>query len=85
MSCEGIVNVRKYPRFIPRNLNDEMPPIEPCNVWLRNVTATNSGGGVNIEGVGHVAIDGLLTRNTPKPLVIKRAKRAYLHGLDFQE
>jgi hypothetical protein len=76
--------VVKKPKFKPRRISDEMPPIFPYSVWMRNVTVSNSGGGVSINNLNGVIVENLRTRGTPQPLTIKGGKRVYLKGLDFQ-
>jgi len=74
----------KKPKFKPRRIADEMPPIFPYDVWMRNVMISGGGQGVNVNNIDGLIIENLTTRGTPQPLTIKRGKRVYLRGLNFR-
>jgi len=78
------IAVLKEPKFKPRNVNDAIPPIFPYNVWLRNCSVTGGGGGFAFQNIDGIIAQNLRTRNTERPLTIRRGKRVYLDGLDFQ-
>jgi len=70
-------------KFQPRNINEEMPPLFPYDVVMRNVVLSNGGrGGLYVEGA-NVLAENLTVRRTPKPVTIRRAKKVCIRGLNI--
>lgn len=88
----------KEPKFRPRRINDEMPPLGPTAIRfgsdeihhpgavasMRNCRIVGYGTGINAQNLADLTIENLATRGTLRPIDIKKARRIYLRGLDFQ-
>jgi len=75
---------RELTKFKPRIITEEMPPIFPYQVWIKNCQIVNCRVGIFAEGFDGLIIENLTTIRTPKPIVARRGRRLYLRGLDFQ-
>jgi len=81
----------KKPKFKPRRISDEMPPLHPTAIRLRggqlsmrNCWIEGFGTGLSLEDMNALWIENLVTRRTYRPIAMKKTKKAYLRGLDFQ-
>ena len=71
-------------KFKPHRINDEMPPVFPYQAWIRNCTIRNCSVGIRADNPNGLIVENLVTRGTPKPVVVRGGRRVYFRRLDFQ-